>query len=67
MPDVNVSAHGTFIRFEARIDRLPSGTLQEPDQPRRGKHGWHLLIGKADYVLFFNRELHFADGADFWG
>ena len=46
--DLDLHSHGTLARLQQGQDRRAGGVLQEPDQPRRGKHGRHAPFGKIN-------------------
>ncbi len=65
MLDIDMSADGTFMGFQAWQDRFARGVFEEPDQPGRAQHRGHLVIGKVNDVLLAHNERLLSSLADF--
>ena len=64
MFDVDMDSHGALASFQDRQNSGSCGVFQKPDKPGRAEHGWHLVIGEIDDVLFVDDKAEFTDFAD---
>ena len=63
MTQVDLHTNRSFIGFEERIKRLPSGLLKQSDQTRRRQDLRHAVCGKVNNVFHANSELELVRSA----
>jgi hypothetical protein len=60
MPDVDLNAHGPFIGFEVRGERVARCAFEELDDVGSGYHGGHAVAVKFHDVLHIRGDMELA-------